>query len=331
MVDSKDGPGRPEGGQTVPKAPRRRGLPRPAGAASAPPGEKANKPKKAPSPPRPRATSAPKPAAPPKASAPVRRKTSEATETTVVSVPPAPAIAAAPVVAHTPVPQAGALTEEEQIESAKYLPREMPPRPFEEERFLFPESYGVDRVRLLVKDPDWLFAHWDVDPASVASLHASVGERTLALSQLTLRVTDPENGGASVVLLPPGTRSWYVRTDSARRAYRAELGMTLPSGEFRGIAWSNTVLTPRVGPSPQKAERLLTYAEAAAVDPGSAASVGGGEAVEAGPSAGPWSVPPQIAGQAGETGQSTNGSGSGAGSAPSAAALRGGASDLFRR
>jgi hypothetical protein len=235
-----------------------------------------------------------------------------------------------PVVVHAPVPQAGPLTEEEQIESAKYMPREMPPRLFEEERFLFPESYGVDRVRLLVKDPDWLFAHWDVDPASLASLHASVGERALALSQLTLRVTDPENGGASVVLLPHGTRSWYVRTDTARRAYRAELGMTLPSGEFRGIAWSNTVLTPRVGPSTQKAERVLTYTEAAAIDPASA-SVGAAEGVGAGPSAAPWSVPPQIAGQAGGTGRSPNGSGSGAGSAPSAAALRGGASDLFRR
>src|SRR3989442_913478 len=47
----------------------------------------------------------------------------------------------------------GALSEEEQIGSAKYLPRELPPRVFEEERFIFPETYGVNRVRLLVKDP----------------------------------------------------------------------------------------------------------------------------------------------------------------------------------
>ena len=44
------------------------------------------------------------------------------------------------------------LSEEEQIGSAKYLPRELPPRVFEEERFIFPETYGVNRVRLLVRD-----------------------------------------------------------------------------------------------------------------------------------------------------------------------------------
>ena len=59
------------------------------------------------------------------------------------------------------------LNEEDQIRSAKYLPRDLPARLFEEERFLFPESYGVNRVRLLVKDPEWLFAHWDVDPKSL--------------------------------------------------------------------------------------------------------------------------------------------------------------------
>jgi hypothetical protein len=51
------------------------------------------------------------------------------------------------------------LSDEERIESAKYMPSARP-RLFEEERFVFPESYGVNRVRLLVKDPEWLFAYW---------------------------------------------------------------------------------------------------------------------------------------------------------------------------
>ena len=69
------------------------------------------------------------------------------------------------------------LNEEEQIRSAKYLPRDLPPRLFEEERFLFPESYGVNRIRLLVKDPEWLFAHWDVDPKALGDMKKAMGER----------------------------------------------------------------------------------------------------------------------------------------------------------
>ncbi len=150
-----------------------------------------------------------------------------------------------------PASLAPGLSEEERIEAAKYLPRDLPKRLFEEEQFLFPESYGVTRVRLLIKDPEWLFVHWDVDPKTLEALRSELGERVLALTRLTLRIADPDNGGSQTILLPPGSRSWYVRADAGRsRAYRSELGLTLPSGEFRSLAHSNTVVTPRVGPSP---------------------------------------------------------------------------------
>jgi hypothetical protein len=141
----------------------------------------------------------------------------------------------------------GALTEEERIESSKYLPRHAPRRLFETERFVFPETYGVNRVRLLVKDPEWLFAHWDIDPDVFKAVRRDLGERAVALSRLTLRVSDPVEGGATTILLPKGVRGWYVRADGAPRSYRAELGITLPTGEFRALAASNTVGTPRVG------------------------------------------------------------------------------------
>ena len=146
------------------------------------------------------------------------------------------------------------LSEEDQIRAAKFLPRELPKRLFEEDRFLFRETYGINRVRLLVRDPEWIFAYWDVNPAGMRELERSLGERGLALSRLTLRLLDPVSGGASDILLPPGARWWYIRTDSARRTYRAELGVTLPSGEFRRLAESNAVVTPRVGPSPAAGE-----------------------------------------------------------------------------
>jgi hypothetical protein len=153
------------------------------------------------------------------------------------------------------------LSEEDQIRSAKYLPRELPKRVFEEERFLFPDSYGLNRIRLLVRDPEWIFAYWDVNPEAMKDLGRRLGERALALSRLTLRVVDPVSGASSDILLPPGARWWYVRTDSARRTYRAELGVTVPSGAFHRLAESNTVVTPRVGPSAERARRRISYPE----------------------------------------------------------------------
>ncbi|MGE0453796.1 MAG: DUF4912 domain-containing protein [Vicinamibacteria bacterium] len=130
---------------------------------------------------------------------------------------------------------------------------------FEEERFVFPESYASDRVRLLVKDPEWLFAHWDVSPASWGALRRELGDRAFALSRLTLKLDDPANGALSVVLLPAGARSWYLRTKAAHRSYRAELGLTLPTGEFRALAASNVVVTPRVGPAAAPARRRAVF------------------------------------------------------------------------
>lgn len=158
-----------------------------------------------------------------------------------------------------PRPALSALSEEQQIESSKYLPAGAADRVFEEERFVFPESYGRNRVRLLVKDPEWLFAHWDVDARVLTALRQDLGGRAVALSRLTLRVADAAQGGATVILLPRGARGWYVRSDGTARTYRAQLGLTLPSGEFRALAESNVVRTPRVGPSEQPARARVRF------------------------------------------------------------------------
>jgi hypothetical protein len=201
------------------------------------------------------------------------------------------------------------LTEEEQIESAKYLPRHVPKRVFEEERFLFPETYGIDRVRLLIKDPEWLFAYWDLSSRSVDMLRRELGERGMALTRLTLRISDPGRGGTSVILLPYGARAWYVRADTKSRSYRAQLGWTLPSGQFRTLAESNLVSTPRQGPSPDKARRRVRFDA-----PLDAVKAAAGAPAETEP--GPWQSPPPVA-------AATEG--------PARKRGRGGASDAFRR
>jgi len=152
----------------------------------------------------------------------------------------------------------------------KASPKAGAPKTRTEERFLFPEACGANRVRLLVRDPEWLFAYWDVNPEAMKDLGQTLGERALALSRLTLRVLDPMSGGSSDILLPPGARWWYIRTDSARRTYRAELGVTLPSGEFWRLAESNAVVTPRVGPSPQRARRRMCHRDARELPPSAA-------------------------------------------------------------
>lgn len=263
-----------------------------------------------------RATTKPAPAKAP-ASRPASRKRAATANPTDGAPAPAPA-----------------LDEEERIEDAKYQPRAMPRRLFEEERFIFPDSYGQSRIRLLVKDPDWLFAHWDVDPQSLADLRAELGERASALSSFTLRVVDPQHGGESRVLLPEGARSWYVRADTVQRSYRAELGLTLPSGEFRSLAQSNVVTTPRTGPARVGGPRRMRYdgatppaTEAAPAAPDASTSAPSGAPSPAGP--GPWRPDPSTTSYPGPDGRGERPVADRGTSRPGEPS--GGASDVYRR
>jgi hypothetical protein len=152
-----------------------------------------------------------------------------------------------------------ALAEAERGPAFDYALPSGGPRRFSEERFLFPKTYEVNRVRVLVRDTEWLFAYWDLNPRAFEAIRQELGERTMALSRLTLRVLDAEGATSEVVILPSGARSWYVRIDPSRRGYLAELGITLPSGQFRSLARSNTVRAPRGGPSPQAAVRSVNH------------------------------------------------------------------------
>jgi hypothetical protein len=63
------------------------------------------------------------------------------------------------------------------------------------------------------------------------------------------------------------------------------LGWTLPSGQFRTLAESNLVTTPRVGPSPEAASRRLRF-DAGLAEIQDAAGPG------ASTNPGPWSTEP---------------------------------------
>jgi len=224
-------------------------------------------------------------------------------------------------------PAVAGLTDEERIESAKYEPRRAQPRVFEEERFLFPQTYGVNRLRLLLKDPECLFAYWDVDPRSLESLRVDLGARASALSQLTLRVFEDKDGGASTFLLPQEARTWYVQTRTPGRAYRAEVGVMLPSGEFRTLARSNSVAMPRGARSSQKAKKAVRYDRFSPAGP-AAALVPSDEETPAADR--PWS-PPLDAGAAPEEDRPRASAKRDRVTQDGKGAPRGGASDAHRR
>jgi hypothetical protein len=110
-----------------------------------------------------------------------------------------------------------------------------------------------------MQSPGRLFAHWDVSPAAVDEVRRELGRRATALARLALRITAAGASRPLVVLLPRGARSWYVDVPGQRHEYRADLGLMLPSGEFRVLASSNVLRMPRTSPSPRSAGARVAF------------------------------------------------------------------------
>jgi len=117
------------------------------------------------------------------------------------------------------------------------------PRPVA--RPTLPASYGESHLLLLVRDPQTLFAAWDIAPATLDALKDRLGRRGFAVSTLTLRLSRA-GGGTSVVHVANKARSRYLKIEGGP-SFLAEIGFTTPAGRFELVARSAPCFVP-MGP-----------------------------------------------------------------------------------
>ena len=144
--------------------------------------------------------------------------------------------------------------------SGEAPPAKSPPRP------TLPLSYGESHLLLLPRDPQTLFAAWDVSASTIASLKERIGGRALAVSTFTLRLVR-ENGAATVFHLAKKHRSRYLKIDGPSPSFVAEVGFTTPAGRFELIARSAACSvpggsTPRPDPAAFGRRTVIGYREA---------------------------------------------------------------------
>ena len=118
-----------------------------------------------------------------------------------------------------------------------------------------PRYYGEDKLALLVRDPWWLFAYWEVTPQKneeAAEQARRAGHRDW---KTVLRVYDITQGGPDKpdsffdIELNFYTDNWYIDVGMPDRRWMAELGLRTVSGKFFTLVRSNSVWTPAFGVS----------------------------------------------------------------------------------
>jgi hypothetical protein len=109
-----------------------------------------------------------------------------------------------------------------------------------------------DRLVVMVRDPYWLHAYWEIAPRSVERAQSALGQHWHGTTPV-LRVFHVAGDGTAVlkreIAIHGGVNHWYVDVQNPPQQYRMEIGYLTVVGQFFSLARSNTVTTPPAGMS----------------------------------------------------------------------------------
>ena len=104
-----------------------------------------------------------------------------------------------------------------------------------------PEAYGTKRIHLVARDPQWVYAHWDLTNEQLRTYNQlSRG------GHLTLQIFENEVAGKAKVQIDvhPESRSWFAHVGKGGGNYYAVLGFHDKLGDWQEISVSEQVSTP---------------------------------------------------------------------------------------
>ncbi len=107
-----------------------------------------------------------------------------------------------------------------------------------------PTGYGHDRIALLVRDPNCLFAYWDLTGDAFGGLVSARGEDFVNRCSWALRVHNHTQGAHHFQPVGVETGSWYLEVVPST-TYSVDIGLVAPDGAFLSVASSKQVSTPR--------------------------------------------------------------------------------------
>ena len=113
---------------------------------------------------------------------------------------------------------------------------------------------GKDRLVLMVRDPYWLHAYWELTRASIERAQAALGQHWHG-ARPVLRLSEVLRDGSTCssrrvvrdVPIHGGVNNWYLDVQEPPKSYQVEIGYLASGGRFFSVIRSNTVSTPPVG------------------------------------------------------------------------------------
>ncbi|OAT85442.1 DUF4912 domain-containing protein [Desulfotomaculum copahuensis] len=116
-----------------------------------------------------------------------------------------------------------------------------------------PAAYGLDRLVLLVRDPYWLYAYWEITATKQEEFDRTYGVSAWQATRPVLRVYDVtgiefngQNANSYIdININEQADNWHIPAGRPNRSFCLDLGRRFPDGRFVTLLRSNLVTTPR--------------------------------------------------------------------------------------
>jgi hypothetical protein len=110
----------------------------------------------------------------------------------------------------------------------------------------------TDRLVVMVRDPYWLQAYWELAPRNVERAQAALGQNWHT-ARPVLRLFRVDSDGMGLperdIAIHGGVSHWYIDVTDPPNEFRLEIGYLGTAGQFYCLARSNSVTTPPAGTS----------------------------------------------------------------------------------
>jgi len=119
-------------------------------------------------------------------------------------------------------------------------------------------GHAKDRIVVMVRDPYWLHAYWELSHQAVQRAEAALGQDWHGARPI-LRLFDVSAHETTATSETPvrdvevhgGCNNWYLEVNGPPRTFRVDIGYVSKRGQFFVLARSNVVTTPKAGVSDQ--------------------------------------------------------------------------------
>jgi len=112
-------------------------------------------------------------------------------------------------------------------------------------------GHSKDRLVVMVRDPYWLHAYWELTRQSIDRARVALGQHWYAARPI-LRLSEVTRDGTTStarklirdIEIHGGVNNWYVDVQDPPRSYQIDVGYLAPDNKFLCLVRSNVVSTP---------------------------------------------------------------------------------------